>query len=686
MNKFSFKCSLKKISSTVKLVTNMDHCHENTKKEKSDNHDHGGMMQDFRRRFWISLILSIPVLALSTTLQGWLGFSFTIPAGSWIAFGLAVIIYVYGGWPFLLGAKKELKNKQPGMMTLVALGITAAFGYSLAVQLGLQGEALLWELVTLVDVMLVGHWIEMRATMGASNALRELSKLLPGDAHRIGEDGSVETVDISDLKIGDVVLVRPGEKVPVDGEVVKGETDIDLSAVTGESKLATRGMGDDVIAGSVNGSGSIRVEIEKVGDDTYLSQVMNLVAEAQAQKSQTQKFADKAAASLAYVAVAAGLLTLAGWTLFSGQPISYALQRTIAVIVIACPHALGLAIPLVSSISTSLAAKSGLLIRNRTAFERAGDISAIIFDKTGTLTKGEFVIDDFCLLSDEESKDEVLKLAASLENNSEHPLGKAIATTSKDYFSIDDFRALPGRGVEGLVDGRMIRVVSPGFLDENDIPIPEEERIYQANTDGKTVVYVLDDDRLLAAIILDDVVRETAIQAIKSIKQKGIVPIMLTGDSESVASRVAAELGIVEVYAEVLPDEKSDIVKKTQDKYGLVAMVGDGVNDAPALATADLGLAIGSGTDVAAETADIILVNDDPGDVLRTIELGRKTYRKMVQNLWWAAGYNIVALPLAAGVLVWAGVVLSPAVGAALMAVSTVVVAINATLLRRDSV
>ena len=664
----------------------MDHCHENTKKEKSDNHDHGGMMQDFRRRFWISLILSIPVLALSTTLQGWLGFSFTIPAGSWIAFGLAVIIYVYGGWPFLLGAKKELKNKQPGMMTLVALGITAAFGYSLAVQLGLQGEALLWELVTLVDVMLVGHWIEMRATMGASNALRELSKLLPGDAHRIGEDGSVETVDISDLKIGDVVLVRPGEKVPVDGEVVKGQTDIYLSAVTGESKLATRGMGDDVIAGSVNGSGSIRVEIEKVGDDTYLSQVMNLVAEAQAQKSQTQKFADKAAASLAYVAVAAGLLTLAGWTLFSGQPISYALQRTIAVIVIACPHALGLAIPLVSSISTSLAAKSGLLIRNRTAFERAGDISAIIFDKTGTLTKGEFVIDDFCLLSDEESKDEVLKLAASLENNSEHPLGKAIATTSKDYFSIDDFRALPGRGVEGLVDGRMIRVVSPGFLDENDIPIPEEERIYQANTDGKTVVYVLDDDRLLAAIILDDVVRETAIQAIKSIKQKGIVPIMLTGDSESVASRVAAELGIVEVYAEVLPDEKSDIVKKTQDKYGLVAMVGDGVNDAPALATADLGLAIGSGTDVAAETADIILVNDDPGDVLRTIELGRKTYRKMVQNLWWAAGYNIVALPLAAGVLVWAGVVLSPAVGAALMAVSTVVVAINATLLRRDSV
>jgi len=667
----------------------MDCCHENTKKEKGDKHDHSdhhdGMMQDFRRRFWVSLILSIPVLALSPALQGWLGFSFSIPAGSWIAFALAVVVYMYGGWPFLLGAKQELKNKQPGMMTLVALGITAAFGYSLAVQLGLQGEVLLWELVTLVDVMLLGHWIEMRATMGASNALRELSKLLPSEAQRVTEDGSVETVDISDLKIGDVVLVRPGEKVPVDGEIIKGETDIDLSAVTGESKLVTREVGDDVIAGSVNGSGSIRIEIEKVGEDTYLSQVMNLVEEAQAQKSQTQKFADKAAANLAYVAVAAGLLTLAGWILFSEQPISYSLQRTIAVIVIACPHALGLAIPLVSSISTSLAAKNGLLIRNRTAFERAGDISAIIFDKTGTLTKGEFVVDDFCLLSEIEGKDEVLRLAASLESNSEHPLGKAIAATIEDHFSVENFQALPGRGVKGTVDGRTLRVVSPGFLDENNITVPEEEKILQAKNDGKTVVYVLEEDRLLGAIILDDVVRESAIEAIKSIKERGIVPIMLTGDSEAVANRVAEQLGIEEIYAEVLPDEKSDIVKQAKEKYGLIAMVGDGINDAPALATADLGFAIGSGTDVAAETADIILVNDDPGDVLRTIDLGRKTYRKMVQNLWWAAGYNIVALPLAAGVFAWAGVVLSPAVGAGLMAVSTVVVAINATLLRRES-
>ncbi|MEX2515232.1 MAG: copper-translocating P-type ATPase [Candidatus Paceibacterota bacterium] len=667
--------------------TEHSHDTDNSAESEHDHHaHHQTMATDFRQRFWVALALSLPVLALSPSLQDWFGFSLTLPAGSWIAFGLAAVVYSYGGWPFLAGAKQELEKRQPGMMTLVAIGISAAFGYSLAVQLGLAGEPLLWELVTLVDVMLLGHWIEMRATMGASNALRELSKLLPSEANRITQDGSTEMVPISDLQIGDVVLVRPGEKVPVDGEIIKGETDIDLSAVTGESKLATKKVGDEVIAGSVNGSGSIRVEIEKVGEDTYLSQVMKLVADAQAQKSQTQKLADRAAANLAYVAVAAGLLTLAGWTFFSGQLFSYALQRTIAVIVIACPHALGLAIPLVSSISTSLAAKSGLLIRNRTAFEQSGDISAIIFDKTGTLTKGEFVIDDYCLLSENESKEEVLRLAASLESDSEHPLGKAIAATTEASYSVEGFRALPGRGIEGVVDGRKLRVVSPGFLTDNNITIPDKEKILQANNDGKTVVYVLEDDRLLGAIILDDVVRESAVSAVKNIKDKGIVPIMLTGDSESVANRVAVAVGIDEVYAEVLPDEKSDIVKKAQETYGLVAMVGDGVNDAPALATADVGMAIGSGTDVAAETADIILVNDDPGDVVRVMDLGRRTYRKMVQNLWWAAGYNIVALPLAAGVMVWAGIVLSPAVGAALMAASTVVVAVNATLLRREAV
>ncbi|MEX2368825.1 MAG: copper-translocating P-type ATPase [Candidatus Paceibacterota bacterium] len=672
----------------------MDHSNHTEHSHDTDNsaesgHDHHAhhqtMATDFRQRFWVALALSLPVLALSPMLQSWFGFSIMFSGAGWIAFVLAAVVYSYGGWPFLVGARQELEKRQPGMMTLVTLGITTAFGYSLAVQLGLAGEPLLWELVTLVDVMLLGHWIEMRATMGASNALRELSKLLPNEAQRVTQDGSTETVAISDLEIGDVVLVRPGEKVPVDGEIIKGETDIDLSAVTGESKLATKKVGDEVIAGSVNGSGSIRVKIQKIGEDTYLSQVMDLVTKALAQKSQTQKLADRAAANLAYIAVAAGLITLAGWVLFSGQPISYSMQRTIAVIVIACPHALGLAIPLVSSISTSLAAKSGLLIRNRTAFEQSGDISAIIFDKTGTLTKGEFVIDDFCLLSEEESKEEVLWLAASLESDSEHPLGKAIAATTEAPYSVEGFRALPGRGIEGVVAGRKLRVVSPGFLTDNNITIPDEEKILQANNDGKTVVYVLEDDRLLGAIILDDVVRESAVSAVKNIKDRGIVPIMLTGDSKSVANRVAAVVGIDEVYAEVLPDEKSDIVKKAKEKYGLVAMVGDGVNDAPALATADLGLAIGSGTDVAAETADIILVNDDPEDVVRVMDLGRRTYRKMVQNLWWAAGYNIVALPLAAGVLAWAGVVLSPAVGAALMAASTVVVAINATLLRRHS-
>lgn len=666
----------------------MDCCHNHTnKKAKHNIHDgrqnhHKGMMADFRTRFWISLALSIPVLALSSALQGWFGFSFSIQGGVWLAFALAAIVYIYGGWPFLVGAKQELKKRQPGMMTLVALGITAAFGYSLAVQLGLSGEPLLWELVTLVDVMLLGHWIEMRATMGASNALEELSKLLPSEAHRVTEGGDVETVTISDLQIGDVVLVRPGEKVPVDGKIVKGETDIDLSAVTGESKLATMSVGNDVVAGSVNGSGSIRVKIEKVGEDTYLSRVMKLVQEAQAQKSKTQKLADKAAANLAYIAVTAGLLTLAAWVIFSGQPISFALQRTIAVIVIACPHALGLAIPLVSSISTSLAAKSGLLIRNRTAFERAGDVTAIIFDKTGTLTKGEFAVDGYYSFSDSIDKEEVIKLAASLEHDSEHPIGRAIAESVDEHYDLRDFRALPGRGVEGVVDGRIMQVVSPGFLAENNISTPNDERITEAEEAGKTVVYITEEAELLGAIVLDDVERDSAIQAIKEIKKRGIVPIMLTGDAESVANRVAKDLGIEEVYAEVLPDEKSEIVKQVKGSYAVVAMVGDGVNDAPALATADIGLAIGSGTDVAAETADIILVNDNPGDVVRTIDLGRRTYRKMVQNLWWAAGYNIVALPLAAGVLAWAGVVLSPAVGAALMAVSTVVVAFNATLLR----
>jgi Cu2+-exporting ATPase len=640
------------------------------------------MAVDFRQRFWVSVLLSLPVILLSSVIQGWFGFSFSFVGSSWVAFGLATVVYFYGGWPFLREAKNELSKRQPGMMTLVAIGITTAFGYSLAVQLGLSGEPLLWELVTLVAVMLLGHWIEMRSVMGASNALSELAKLMPDEAHRIGNDGEIKSVSVDKLRPGDKVLVKPGEKIPVDGEIIKGETEINASMVTGESKLVPKGVGDDVIAGSINGDGSTRVAIQKTGKDTYLSRVMNLVKEAQAQKSKTQKFADRAAGGLAYVAVSAGLITFLGWLLFTAQPLSYTLQRTIAVIVIACPHALGLAIPLVSSISTSLAAQQGLLIRNRTAFERAGDIDAVIFDKTGTLTKGEFAVDEVFAINGA-GKEKVLSIAGSLEAESEHPIGEAIAESAEDRLSVDNFRALPGRGVEGEIEGQIYRVVSPGYLQENNIEKPETEGVRKAIEAGKTVVYLLEGTNVLAVITLDDVVRESAKKAIDELKANDITPIMLTGDAQAVARRVGQELGIDEIYAEVLPDEKAKTVKDIKQQFAIVAMVGDGVNDAPALATADVGIAIGSGTDVAAETADIVLVNDDPQDVSAVISLGRQTYRKMVQNLWWAAGYNIVALPLAAGVLAWAGIVLSPAVGAALMAGSTVIVAFNATLLRR---
>lgn len=641
------------------------------------------MAKDFRRRFWVSALLSLPVLVLSSTIQSWLGFSFTFAGSSWLAFVLATVIYIYGGWPFLRDAKGELKDKQPGMMTLVAIGITAAFGYSLAIRLGFSGQPLLWELVTLVDVMLLGHWIEMKSVMGASNALKELAKLMPNEAHRVTDSGDTETVPTSDLTVGDVVLVKPGEKIPVDGRIIKGQTEIDNSVVTGESKLVAKETGDEVIAGAINGDGSVRVEIQKTGKDTYLSQVMELVKGAQAQKSQTQKFADRAAGGLAYVAVSAGLIAFLGWLFLSGQPLSYVMQRTIAVIVIACPHALGLAIPLVSSISTSMAAQQGLLIRNRTAFERAGEIDAVVFDKTGTLTKGEFAVDSVIPLSDA-SESDILHFAGSLEAESEHPIAAAITQAADSSTDVQKFSALPGRGVEGQIKGDIYRVVSPGYLAEHGVEKPTHEKIDKAEKEGKTVVFVLQEGTVLGAITLDDVVRESAQKAVTNLKQAGITPVMLTGDAQPVARRVAEQLGISEVYAEVLPDEKADTVQQIQEKFAVVAMVGDGVNDAPALATADVGIAIGSGTDVAAETADIVLVNNDPQDVSAVIELGRRTYRKMVQNLWWAAGYNIVALPLAAGVLAWAGIVLSPAVGAALMALSTIIVAFNATLLRNQ--
>jgi Cu2+-exporting ATPase len=639
------------------------------------------MVEDFRKKFWISLLLSIPVLILSPMIQMFFGVEGIGFSGDlYIRFILASIIFFYGGYPFLKGLCDEVKAKQPGMMTLVALAISAAYGYSIAVFAGLPGEELLWELVTLVDIMLLGHWIEMRSVMGASRALEELAKLMPSTAHRLGKNGEIEDVQVADLSLGDRVLVKPGEKVPVDGVVIEGRTSVNEAMLTGETKLIEKCAGQSVIGGSVNSDGSIVVEIRKVGKDTYLSQIIELVSSAQKEKSKTQKLADRAAMWLTFVAIGAGILTLFGWLLFSTQDLAYALQRTIAVIVIACPHALGLAIPLVVSVSTALSARKGLLIRNRTAFEEARNITAVVFDKTGTLTKGEFGITEVVSLGNEQ-KDQVLAYAAAIEAHSEHPIAKAIAERVSKKLAVSNFSAIPGKGAMGTVEEKEVKVVSPGYLKEKSVAV-DNKNVVRLIEEGRTVVFVLINEELVGAIALDDMVRAEAKEVVQKLQAMGIEPIMLTGDAKRVAERVSKELGIKTYYAEVLPHQKTEKIKEIQAQGYSVAMVGDGVNDAPALAQANVGIAIGAGTDVAIESADVVLVKSDPRDVVAILSLAKATYRKMIQNLWWASGYNILALPLAAGVLAGVGIILSPAVGAVLMSVSTVVVAINATLLK----
>lgn len=653
--------------------------HGNYDKQDHSNH-HAHMIADFRKRFWISLVLSVPVLIFSPFLQGLLDISITFPFQEWVIFAIATAIFFYGGWPFFKGLANELKQKHPGMMTLVAVAISVAYGYSAAVIFGLPGKQLLWELVTLVDVMLLGHWIEMRSIMGASKALESLAKLLPAQAHKV-ENGSTVDVSVEQLQVGDVVLVKPGEKIPVDGIVIEGNTTINESMLTGETKPAEKKVNDEVVGGSINNEGSITIKIKKIGKDTYISQIIELVRKSQASKSKTQNLANKAAMWLTVIALGGGMVTLLSWLLLSDQGIGFALERTIAVIVIACPHALGLAIPLVVSFSTSLSARNGLLIRNRTAFEQARNINFVIFDKTGTLTKGEFGISDVISFSSNLSQEEIINLAASVEQRSEHPIAQAIVNKAKNKAAANNFQAIPGKGAQAEVNGKTIFVVSPGYLKEHEIAIDSAKAI-QLSEQGKTVVYVLENKKALGAIALDDIIKDEAKLAIKQLQQMGITPIMLTGDSVSVAKRVAKELGIEQFFAEVLPEQKANKIKEMQRNNQIVAMVGDGINDAPALAQADIGIAIGAGTNVAIETADIILVKSDPRDVVATIDLAKKTYSKMVQNLWWASGYNIVALPLAAGVLAGAGILLSPAVGAIFMSLSTVIVATNASLLK----
>ena len=661
------------------------HEHVDHHAEHGHTHDHGGhhghMAGDFRNRFWNSLILSIPVLVLSPMIQMFFGLEHVGFDGDvYVRFALATLIFAYGGYPFLKGLYDEVSAKRPGMMTLVALAITSAYLYSVAVFLGLQGEELLWELVTLVDIMLLGHWIEMNSVMGASKALEALARLMPSTAYKVADDGNVIEVEVSQLVQGDQVLVKPGEKIPVDGEVVTGRSTVNESMLTGETRPVEKEVGASVIGGAINGDGSLTVRVLKTGKDTYLSQIIELVASAQASKSQTQKLADTAAFYLTFVAIGAGALTFFGWMIFTGENLAFALQRTIAVVVIACPHALGLAIPLVVAVSTSLGARNGLLIRNRTAFEETRNITAVVFDKTGTLTKGEFGISKVISLSSF-STEEILGYAAAVESHSEHPIAQTVAHSVSEKLEVHAFKALPGRGAEGVVDSKTVRVVSPRYLVEQNIPLNSDAVQTQMDA-GSTTVFVLIDDELAGAIALDDIVREEAKEAVAQLKSMGIQPMILSGDSTQVVQSVAEKLGIETYYAEVLPHEKSAKIQEIQAQGFVVAMVGDGVNDAPALAQAHVGVAIGAGTDVAIESADIVLVKDNPQDVATAILLARKTYRKMVQNLWWGSGYNIIALPLAAGVLAGFGVLLSPAVGAVLMSVSTIVVAINASLLK----
>lgn len=661
------------------------HNHPNEEGQHDQENHHRNMMHDFKRRFLGSLLATVPILALSPTVQGFIGIEFQFPGSLYVLFGISTVVYFWGGYPFLKGFVGEIRDGQPGMMTLISVAITVAFGYSSAVVFGLQGSLFFWELVTLIDIMLLGHWIEMRSVLGASRALEELVKVLPSDAHRV-KNGSIEDVNVEDLKPRDIVLVRPGEKIPVDGVIIEGASTVNQAMLTGESKPVSKSKNDEVIGGSINQEGPLRIEVEKTGKDTYLNQVVDMVREAQESKSKTQDLANRAAFWLTIISLSVGTTTLASWS-FLGADFGFAIERAATVMVITCPHALGLAIPLVVAVSTSLAARSGLLIRDRQSFERARNVQAVIFDKTGTLTVGSFGVTDVLSIGSMDGE-EILQRAASIETHSEHLLARGIVNSAKErnlpLFDVDDFEAIPGKGVAGVVKGQKLQIISPEYLKELTGGF-ENEEIKAVEQQGKTVVYVVRDEEPIGALALADKIREESREAIDSLKAKGIKCLMLTGDNRYVAEWVASELGLDDFYAEVLPDEKAKRVKQAQEEYGSVAMVGDGVNDAPALAQADVGIAIGAGTDVAVETADIVLVKNDPRDVVDILGLSKRTYSKMIQNLAWATGYNAVAIPLAAGILAGFGILPGPAFGAIVMSLSTVIVAINAKRLEKPA-
>jgi Cu2+-exporting ATPase len=663
--------------------------HESHQKGKHGmkGHDHSmhhmHMIQDFKKRLWISLVITLPIVVLAPMIQGLLGYEFRFEGDRYLQFALSSVVFFYGGWPFLKGMVEELKKKKPGMMTLIALAISVAYFYSSAVVFGLPGKIFFWELVSLIDIMLLGHWIEMKSVMGASNALQELAKMMPSEARRIKENGETEDVPIAELKSGDTILVRPGEKIPADGQILEGSSHVNESMLTGESKPVAKQKDDEVIGGSVNDNGALKIKVKHTGEESYLSKVIGLVTEAQKTKSNTQNLADKAAGWLFYIALAAGIITLVVW-LSLGKDFNYALERMVTVMIISCPHALGLAVPLVVAISTSVSAKHGLLIRNRTAFENSRNLTTIIFDKTGTLTKGEFGVTRFKSVAEGMDDKDLLAISAALENSSEHPIAAGIVRKSKELElklgKPENFQNITGMGIKANLDGNEISILSPGGLKQKGIEQPEGA----FKTEDETVVFVLSENKLIGYIALADEIRVESHEAINTLKKHGIKILMATGDNEIVAKAVSETLGLDGYYSEVMPEDKQKIIKDLQAKGEFVAMTGDGVNDAPALAQADVGIAVGSGTDVAAETADIILVNSNPKDIANLILFGTATYKKMMQNIWWAAGYNIVAVPLAAGVLAGAGIILSPAIGAALMSLSTVIVAFNAQLLKRQ--
>jgi P-type Cu2+ transporter len=640
----------------------------------------GHHTEDFRNRFWISLVITIPVLLLSPMIQEWLGFKITFPGDRYVLAILSTFIYFYGGWPFLKGLYDEVRHNAIGMMTLIGVAITAAWGYSFSITLGLEGMDFYWEMATLIVIMLLGHWIEMKSVSGASQALELLVKMMPSSAHLV-INGEIKDVSIEELKENDIVLIKPGEKIPVDGEITEGESHLDESMLTGESMPVKKQKGQKVIGGSVNSSGSLKVRAMGIGKDSYLNKVIKMVDDAQKIKSRTQNLANRAAKILTFVALGGGIITLSVWLLL-GYEFVFSLERMVTVMVISCPHALGLAVPLVVAISTTVSAQKGLLIRNRTAFENSRKISILAFDKTGTLTKGNFGVTRYGSLNDKMDDRQVLRLAGALEVNSEHPLAAGILAKIRqeriDLPEARNFKAITGKGIEADVEKSKIKVVSPGFLQEQKISHPDD--IYKS--EAETVVFVLRDNKLAGFIALADEIRKESYEAVKILKESGLKLYMMTGDNERVARSVSDELGLDGYFAGVLPDQKLEKVKEFQQKGETVAMTGDGINDAPALAQANIGIAVGSGTDVAAETADIILVNSNPVDIAHLILFGKATYNKMKQNLIWATGYNIVAIPLAAGVLYNYGIVLSPAAGAVLMSLSTIIVAINAQLLK----